>query len=55
MKKAYNAASAFTTIMNNVLNSRKGYVDFQEMNQDLLDQINMKTEVCEVKESDDKE
>ena len=55
MKKAYNAASAFTTIMNNVLNSRKGYVDFQEMNQDMLDQINMKTEVCEVKESDDKE
>jgi hypothetical protein len=55
MKKAYNAASAFTTIMNNVLNSRKGYVDFQEMNRDMLDQINMKTEVCEVKESDDKE
>jgi hypothetical protein len=55
MKKAYNAASTFTTIMNNVLNSRKGYVDFQEMNRDMLDQINMKTEVCEVKESDDKE
>ncbi len=33
-KKTYNAVSAFTTIMSNMLDKSVGYKDFEEMNQD---------------------
>ncbi len=41
MKKIYNAASAFTRIMNNLLQKSGGYNNFEEMNDDILDQINL--------------
>ena len=41
MKEIYNAASAFTTIMNNLLQKSGGYNNFEEMNDDILDQINL--------------
>ncbi len=42
MKKAYDAASAFTTIINNTLDrSVPSYKDFTEMNQDMLRQVNL--------------
>jgi hypothetical protein len=40
MKKAYNIASAFTTIMSNTLDKSVPYKDFEEMNQDVLHQVN---------------
>ncbi len=36
MKKAYDAASAFTTIMSNTIDKSIPYNDFEEMNQDML-------------------
>jgi hypothetical protein len=44
MKKAYDAASAFTTIMNNTLDKSVPYEDFIEMNQDMLCQVNLTIE-----------
>jgi hypothetical protein len=44
MKKAYDAASAFTTIMNYMLDRSVPYEDFTEMNQDMLHQVNLKIE-----------
>ncbi len=44
MKKAYDAASAFTTIMNNTLDRSIPYKDFTEMNQDMLHQVNLTIE-----------
>jgi hypothetical protein len=44
MKKAHNTASAFTTIMSNMLDKSIGYEDFDEMNQDMLNQVNLTTE-----------
>ncbi len=44
MKKTFNAASAFTTIMSNMLDKSNGYKDFEEMNQDILHQVNTTTE-----------
>jgi hypothetical protein len=41
MKKAYDAASAFTKIMNNTLDRSVPYEDFTEMNQDMLHQVNL--------------
>jgi hypothetical protein len=36
MKKAFDAASAFTTIMSRAFNKSIPYEDFEEMNQDML-------------------
>jgi hypothetical protein len=36
MKKAFDAASAFTTIMSRAFNKHIPYKDFEEMNQDML-------------------
>jgi hypothetical protein len=47
MKNTYNAASAFTTITNNMFDKSIGYEDFEEMNQDILHQINLKNEETE--------
>jgi hypothetical protein len=44
MKIAYDAASAFTTIMNNTLDRRVPYKDLTEMNQDMLRQVNLTIE-----------
>jgi hypothetical protein len=44
MKKAYDTASAFTTIMNNTLDKCVPYEDFTEMNQDMLRQVNLTIE-----------
>jgi hypothetical protein len=44
MKKAYDAASAFTTIMNNMLDRSVPYKDFTEMNLDMLRQVNLTIE-----------
>jgi hypothetical protein len=44
MKKAYDAASTFTTIMNNTLDRGVPYKDFTEMNQDMLRQVNLTIE-----------
>ncbi len=44
MKKAYDAASAFTTIMSNMLDKSVPYEDFEEMNQDMLHQVNLTIE-----------
>ena len=44
MKMAYDAASAFTTIMNNTLDRSVPYEDFTEMNQDMLRQVNLTIE-----------
>jgi hypothetical protein len=44
MKKAYDAASAFTTIMSNTLDKSVPYEDFEEMNQDMLRQVNLTIE-----------
>jgi hypothetical protein len=44
MKKAYDAASAFTTIMSNTLDKNVPYKDFEEMNQDMLRQVNLTIE-----------
>jgi hypothetical protein len=41
MKKAYDAASAFTTITSNTLDKSVPYKDFEEMNQDMLNQVNL--------------
>jgi hypothetical protein len=41
MKKAYDAASAFTTIMNNMLDRSVPYQDFTEMNQGMLPQVDL--------------
>ena len=40
MKKAYDAASAFTTIISKTLDKSVSYKDFEEMNQDILHQVN---------------
>ncbi len=49
MKNIYNAASAFTTIMNNMLNRSIAYNNFDTwiMNQDILDQNNLADEETE--------
>jgi hypothetical protein len=44
MKKAYDAASAFTTIMSNTLDKSIPYKDFEEMNQDMLRWVNLTIE-----------
>jgi hypothetical protein len=44
MKKAYDATSTFTTIMNNMLDRSIPYKDFTEMNQDMLRQVNLPIE-----------
>ncbi len=44
MKKAYDATSAFTTIMNNMLDRSVPYEDLTEMNQDMLCQVNLTIE-----------
>ncbi len=44
MKKTYEAASAFTTIMNNMLDRSVPYEDFTKMNQDMLRQVNLTIE-----------
>ena len=44
MKKAYDTASAFTTIMNNTLDRSIPYEDFTEMNQGMLCQVNLTIE-----------
>jgi hypothetical protein len=41
MEKPYDAASAFTTIMNNTLDRSVPYKDFIEINQDMLRQVNL--------------
>ncbi len=55
MKKTYNAASAFTTIMNNMLDKSVGYENFEEMNQDILHQINPTNEKTKEKTTSRKE
>jgi hypothetical protein len=44
MKKSYDAASAFTTIMSNTLDKSIPDKDFEEMNQDMLRQVNLTIE-----------
>jgi hypothetical protein len=44
MKKAYDAAFAFTTIMSNTLDKSVPNKDFEEMNQDMLRQVNLTIE-----------
>ena len=44
MKKAYDSASAFTTIMNNTLDRSVPYNNFTENNQDMLRQVNLTIE-----------
>ncbi len=44
IKKAYDAASAFTTIMSNTLDKSIPYNDFEEMNQDMLRWVNLTIE-----------
>jgi hypothetical protein len=44
MKKTYDAAFAFTTIMNNTLDRSVPHKDFTEMNQDMLRQVNLTIE-----------
>jgi hypothetical protein len=44
MKKAYDASSTFTTIMNNMFDMSVPYEDFTEMNQDMLRQVNLTIE-----------
>jgi hypothetical protein len=44
MNKAYDAASAFTTIMSNTLDKSISYKDFEEMSQDMLHQVNLTIE-----------
>jgi hypothetical protein len=41
MKKAFDVASAFTTIMSRTFNKSIPYEDFEEMNQDMLYQVNL--------------
>ncbi len=41
MKKAFDAASAFTTIMSRTFNKSVPYEDFKEMNQDMLHEVNL--------------
>ncbi len=43
MKKTYDAASAFATIMNKVLGKMDVFEDYEEMNDDILDKINTTT------------
>jgi hypothetical protein len=44
MKKAYDPASAFTTMMINTLDKSVPYKDFEEMNQNMLHQVNLTIE-----------
>jgi hypothetical protein len=44
MKKAYDATSAFTTIMSNTLHKSVPYKDFEVMNQDMLHRVNLTIE-----------
>ncbi len=44
MKKAYDAASTFTTIMSNMLDKSVPYKDFEEMSQDMLCWVNLTIE-----------
>ncbi len=44
MKKAFDAASAFTTIMSKTFNKSIPYKDFEEMSQDRLHQVNLTTQ-----------
>jgi hypothetical protein len=48
MKKAYDPASAFTTIMSNTLDKSVPYEDFEEMNQDMMCQVNLSIEEKQV-------
>jgi hypothetical protein len=41
MKKSFDAASAFTTIMSRMFNKSVSYEDFEEMNQDILHRVNL--------------
>ncbi len=41
MKKAFDATSAFTTIMSRMFNKSISCEDFEEMNQDMLHQVNL--------------
>jgi hypothetical protein len=43
MKKTYNAASAFATIMSKVLGKMDAFEDYEEMNDHILDEINTTT------------
>jgi hypothetical protein len=52
MKKAYDAASAFTTIMSNMLDKSVPYKDFEEINQDMLRQVNLTIEENPTGDSD---
>jgi hypothetical protein len=44
MKKAYDAASTFTTIMSNTLDKSVPHKDFEERNQYMLHQVNLTIE-----------
>ncbi len=43
MKKTYDTASAFATIMSKVLGKMDVFEDYEEMNDDILDKINTTT------------
>jgi hypothetical protein len=43
MKKTYNAASAFTTIMSKVIGKMDVFEDYEEMNDNIHDKINTTT------------
>ncbi len=43
MKKTYDAASAFATILSKVLGKMNVFEDYEEMNDDILDKINTTT------------
>ncbi len=43
MKKTYNAASTFATIMSKVLGKMDVFKDYEEINDDILDKINTTT------------
>jgi hypothetical protein len=53
MKKEYDAASAFTTIMSNMLDKSVPYKDFEEMNQDMLHQVNLTIEENQTGDDDE--
>jgi hypothetical protein len=52
MKKAYDATSAFTTIMSNTLDKSIPYKDLEEMNQDMPRQVNLTIEENSTGDSD---
>jgi hypothetical protein len=53
IKKSYDHASTFTTIMSNTLDKSIPYKDFEEMNQDMLHQVDLTIEENPTGDSDE--